>query len=650
MTYLNLDKTKLINLSYSLNRELIRSNHAGSYACTTVISANTRKYHGLLVCPLEYLDGGYHVLLSGLHETIIQNDTEFNLGMHKYDGDHYNPRGHKYLMDFEAIPTSRLIYRVGGVILSRETILAQNEESILISYTLADSHSPVVIRFRPYLAFRNIHALSKANNDVLSKVYKINNGIRMRMYQGYPFLYMQFSRKNEFVHQPGWNYNIEYVMEQKRGYDYKEDLYVPGYFELSLKKGETVIFSAGTGEAEPRSLTRKFRNEKNKRIPRNTFHNCLLNASQQFLVRKEKNTTVMTGFPWHRPSLRNTFGALPGLTLPAGDLKTFKSVLDHGLSELHRSFNAAALKSQRHIFRGIDEPLWFIWALQQYYHHLDDYSQAWETYGRKVRNILNSLCDGLADVVSMHENGLLFCDNTEIPFTWMDCVVDGRQVTPRSGYIVEVNALWYNAIMFSLKIAREAGDNTFVSRWKDLPSRISESFVQVFWSPDKGYFADYVRDETADWSVRPNQVLVASMPFSPVHDDMKQKMLEVVASELLTSKGLRTLAPKNPAYIGIYDGDQSARDSAAHQGAVYPWLLGHYAEAYLRLYKKSGVDNINRLFQGFNEDMEVHGIGTISELYDGNPPHYPNGAISYAWNVAELLRMEQLILYYQNIQ
>jgi predicted glycogen debranching enzyme len=649
MNYLNFDKTKLINLAYSLNREMIRSNRAGSYACSTIIFSNSRKYHGLLVCPLEYLDGGQHVLLSGLHETVIQLEHEFNLGIHKYAGDHYNPRGHKYLKDFEADPTPKLIYRVGGVVLCKEIVLAQNEERLLIRYTLLDANSPTILRFKPHLAFRNIHALSKANSDVINKIHKITGGIKTRMYQGYPFLYMQFSKDNEFIAESYWNNNIEYIQEQKRGYDYTEDLFVPGYFELPLRKGETIIFSAGTSETDPGRLKRKFQDELKKRIPRNTFHNCLVNASQQFLVIQEKKTTVMTGFPWHGTCLRNTFGALPGLTLPMGDMKSFKSILDHGLQELHKSLNAAALRSRRQLIRGIDEPLWFIWALQQYDHHAHDNAMVWKTYGRKVKNILGLFREGIGNVASMHENGLIYCDETEVPMTWMDCVVNGIQVTPRSGYIVEVNALWYNAVKFSVKLALKAGDKVFVRHWEHLIPVISGSFIQVFWDPGRGYLADYARDNQADWAVRPNQVLAASMPYSPIDDDMKQRLLEVVKSELLTPRGLRTLSPKNPDYKGIYEGDQASRDSAAHQGTVYPWLLGHYAEAYLRLYKKSGVDNINKIFQGFRDDMDVHGIGTISELYDGNPPHYPDGAISYAWNVAELLRMEQLILFYQNL-
>ncbi|MFO7922937.1 MAG: amylo-alpha-1,6-glucosidase [Bacteroidales bacterium] len=647
MSYLNFDKTRLINLSYSLNRELIRSNRAGSYACTTIIASNTRKYHGLLVCPLEYLDGGHHVLLSGLHETVIQHDQAFNLGIHKYAGDNYNPRGHKYLRDFETDPIPRLVYRVGGVILSREWLLAQNEECILIRYTLLDSHSPTLLRFKPFLAFRNIHALSKANMDVITKTQKIKKGIKTRMYQGYPFLYMQFSKDSDFVAGPDWNYNVEYLQEQKRGYDYKEDLYMPGYFEMPLKKGESVVFSAGTTELEPGALKRKFNNEIKKRIPRNTFHNCLLNSAQQFFVRKDKKTGIMAGFPWYGKRMRDTFASLPGLTLATGDVKTFRPVMDANLAGLYRKMSAAALKPDYSPIWGVDEPLWFIWALQQYTHHPGDRAAVWKSYGNKINKILSLLRDGIGNTVIMHDNGLLFCGEQNTPRTWMDCVVDGVPVTPRSGYIVEINALWYNAVNFAISLAGAGGNKAFVHRWSEIPSVTAESFVRHFWNPEKEYLADYVRDEVTDWSVRPNQLLAASLPYSPLDNEKKQKILQVITSELLTPRGLRTLSPKNPLYKGIYQGDEQARDSIAHQGTVYPWLLGHYAEAWLKLHKKSGLNFIQKLFSGFEEDMQVHGVGSISELYDGDPPHYPGGALSYAWNIAELLRMEQIILYYQ---
>jgi predicted glycogen debranching enzyme len=648
MSYINFDKTKLINLSYSLNRELIRSNRAGSYACTTIIGSNTRKYHGLLVCPVKKLDNEYQVLLSGLHETIIQHDHAFNLGIHKYAGDHYNPRGHKYLRDFDTDPIPRLIYRVGGVILSREVMLAQNEERILIRYTMVDTQSPVLLRFKPFLAFRNIHDLSKANMEVITKIIRVKNGVKTRMYENYPFLFMQFSKDAEFVGEPDWYYNIEYIQEQKRGYDYKEDLYVPGYFELPLKKGETLVFSAGTAETDPSGLKRKFKGEISKRIPRNTFHNCLLNSAQQFLIRKGKKTEVIAGFPWYGQRTRDTFAALPGLTLTVGDMKTFRSVLDAHLDSLLRRMNKPVEQPGGQSRMGADEPLWFFWALQQFAHQAGDFSRIWESYVSGIKKVLDRIRKGIENVVVLHDNGLLFCGEPNVPLTWMDSVVEGVPVTPRWGYVVEVNALWYNALKFSLKLAEAGGDNAFINKWQEIPSQIAVSFIDIFWDQEKGYLADYVTNDFTDWSVRPNQVLAASMPYRLLDNDMIKRMLEVISSELLTPKGLRTLSPKNPAYRGIYEGDRIARDSSAHQGAVYPWLLGHYAEAYLRLYKKSGVDNMKRLFNGFEEDMQVHGVGAIAELYDGDPPHYSGGALSYAWNVAELLRMEQIILYYQN--
>jgi predicted glycogen debranching enzyme len=644
MSYLTFDKTRLINLSYSLNRELIRSNREGSYACTTIIASNTRKYHGLLVCPLDNPDGGHHVLLSGLHETIIQHDQAFNLGIHKYAGDHYNPKGHKYLRDFDTDPIPKLLFRVGGVILSREWLLAQNEERILMRYTLIDSHSPTVLQFRPFLAFRNIHTLSKANMDVNTKTYKVKKGIKTKMYQGYPHLFMQFSKDVDFVAGPDWYYGIEYIQEQKRGYDYKEDLYLPGYFEFPLRKGESIVFSAGTSEAVPSSLKRNFETEIARRIPRNTFHNCLLNSAQQLFVRKEKKTGIIAGFPWYGQRMRDTFGSLPGLA--SDDMKTFKSVLDGTLSDLQKSITHGE-QSGRSI-TGADEPLWFFWALQQYAHNVGDREAVWKSYGRKIKIILDQIITGIDNFLVLHDNGLLFCGERDVPRTWMNCTIEGIPVTPRSGYIVEVNALWYNALRFSLKLAEAGRDKSFIRKWSDLVPKAGQSFIDVFWDDEKGYLADYVHGDITDWTVRPNQVLAASLPYSPLNNEIKQKILEVITSELLTPKGLRTLSPKNQSYRGIYEGDRSSRDTTAHQGSAYPWLLGHYAEAYLRLYKKSGVSNIKRLFNGFEEDMQVYGVGSIAELYDGDPPHYSGGALSFAWNVAELLRMEQLILYYES--
>jgi predicted glycogen debranching enzyme len=243
----------------------------------------------------------------------------------------------------------------------------------------------------------------------------------------------------------------------------------------------------------------------------------------------------------------------------------------------------------------------------------------------------------------MHDNGLIYGGDQGVALTWMDAVVHGKPVTPRNGYPVEISALWYNAVCFSLEAAKHAKDVDFINEWKDIPALIKKSFNDTFWNDKKGYLADYVNGDYKDWSVRPNMVFATSLPYSPLNDDRKKSILDVVQRELLTPKGLRTLAPNHPDYKGLYEGGQAERDSAYHQGTVWPWLLGHFVEGYLKIHEMSGLSLCEELYKGFEEDMRNYGIGTIPEIYDGDPPHRPKGAISQAWSVAEILRIKQLI-------
>lgn len=642
MSYLNFDKTQLINLSYSLERELIRSNRAGSYSCTTIIASNTRKYHGLLVVPLEQLDGGMHVLLSSFDETVIQRDQEFNLAVHKYPGDYYNPRGHKYIRDFAAEYVPVITYRVGGVVLTKEMLLVEKEERILIRYTLVEAHSPTTLRFKPFLAFRNIHSLSKANMDVINRSFKVKNGIKTRMYSGYPHLYMQFSKQHEYVSSPDWYYHIEYMREQRRGYDYQEDLYVPGYFELPIKKGESIIFSAGLSELEPAGLKRKFEAEAKKRIPRNTFRNCLANSAQQFIYRKRKKTEVIAGYPWYGTRCRDTLISIPGLTLAIHDEKTCFDVLNTMAGKLQGALFPDCSQQGKVSFDSADAPLWFFWSLQQYARHTRDYQQVWKDFGKKLGHILDCYKCGIGNAIKMHENGLIWVGEPGRALTWMNAYVHGKPVTPRMGYPVEINLLWYNAILFALELAGESGDTKFVNAWKTIPEQVKESFLKEFWSEEKAFLADYVGEEGPDFSVRPNMVFATSFQYSPLNTDQMKLVLDKVTSELLTPRGLRTLGPYDESYKGVYEGNQEARDLARHNGSVWPWLLGHYAEGLLRVFKKSALDKVKSIYYGFEEDMKIHGIGSVSEVYDGDPPHKPGGSISMAMSVGELLRLRRL--------
>ncbi len=653
MSYIEFDKTQLINLNYSLSRELIRSNRAGTYGSCSITFCNTRKYHGLLVCPIDEFDGERHVLLSCLDETILQHQDdpkaehkgEFHMGVHKYPGHNvFNPLGHKYLRDFtvEPIPTFR--YRVGGVILKKEGILVSEEPRYLVRYTLVDAHSKTTIRLQPFLAFRSVHALTRANMDANTKVYPINNGVKAKLYVGYPYLHLQTSKKSEFVHAPAWHYNIEYLEEQERGYDFQEDLFVPGYFEFQLEKGESIIFSAGLDEAVTRSLSQKFENETTGRIPRDSFENCLKNAAQQFFLKKDKKTYIIAGYPWFGVWARDTFISLPGLTLSQNDTKTCKSVLDTMSNDLRDNnlFANSGIKPTDDV-NSVDAPLWYFWAIQQYAYQTQDFKAIWKDYGKKMSSILEGFKNGTSYNIKMHNNGLIFAGEPGKALTWMDAIVFGKPVTPRIGYAVEINALWYNALCFALECAEKVKDTKFIEQWKDFPKQVSESFVQTFWDEKKNYLADYVNGDYKDFAVRPNQIFAASLPFSPIDDEKKKAVVDIVQQELLTPRGLRSLSPNHPDYKGVYYGDQPTRDAAYHQGTVWTWLLGHFCEAFLRLNKRSGIHLVKRLYQGFEEEMNKNGISTLSEIYDGNPPHEARGAISQAWSVSEVLRIKQLI-------
>ncbi len=649
MSYIQFDKNQLINLEYSLNKEIIRSNRAGSYASQTIIGCNTRKYHGMLVSRLDQFDGEKHVLLSSLDETIVEKDKEFNFGVRKYEGDNIVPKGHKYVRDFEAETTSKTTFRVGSIVLIKESLLVEKEQQVLVKYTLVESQGTIRIRFKPFLAFRNVHTMSKSNLFANTKVKVVNNGVVSRMYEGYPELFMQFSKKPEYVHVPDWYYNVEYMKEMERGYAYKEDLFVPGYFELSMKSGESIIFSAGTKEAATASLKRKYKNEFSKRISRSSFYNCMVNSAQQFIVKKDRKTEVVAGFPWFGTWGRDTFIALPGLTIAIRNRDSFLSVMDTMVKKLKNGLFPNMGSDNDPAFNSVDAPLWFIWALQQF-NIYDPEFDIWKQYGKHIKHILTHFREGTDYNIHMQNNGLIHAGSDYKSLTWMDAVVYDTPVTQRDGNPVEISSLWYNGIQFALKLADAAGDKKFTREWKDVPGLIEKSFLSTFWYEKGGHLADCVKDGIQDLSVRPNQVIAAAMKFSPLNAEMKKSILDVVERELLTPRGLRSLSPENPAYRGIYSGNQESRDEAYHQGTAWPWLLEHFCEAYLEIHKHSGLSLVKKLYYGFEEEMNKNGIGSISEIYDGDPPHEGRGAISQAWSVAALLRIGRMIKNYSDTE
>ena len=643
MHYLQFDKEQLVNLEYSLYKEILRSNRAGSYLSTTLNGCNTRKYHGLLVCPIKNFGGEKYVLLSSLDETVIQNEVAFNLGIHRFKGGTYEPKGHKYIKNVEFGSIPKITYSVGGVVLTKERLLVEKQEQILIKYTLEEAHSPTILRLKPFLAFRNIHQLSKGNMFADSKYKKIEKGIKTRLYDGFPELHMQLSKNADFVSAPDWYYDFEYLKELDRGYEYLEDLFVPGYFEFRIKKGESIVFAAGLNETNPVSLKQRFTREMNKRQGKESFTNSLEHAAHQFIMHGKNTADIIAGFPWYNSITRQTFVSLPGLCLAFNDSKLCEKVLDSYLKYFNDGFFPDQVSAPELTYNSADASLWFIWVIQQYFKKKNNPDEAWALYGEAIKRILNAYKNSALEYICLNKDGLIVAEKKNTALTWMNSYVHGNPVAQRAGMAVEVNALWFNAICFALDLADMAGDNEFIAEWQFMSEKVADAFLRTFWSEEHGYVADVVKNNQADWAVRPNMVIAVAMDYTPLSTEQQKQVLSVAKRKLLTNRGLRTLSPDHLRYKGFVSGGPEQREAAIHMGAVWPWLIQFFVEGYLKIHKGGGLPFVKQIIESFEEEMTENCIGNISEMYDGNPPHVGKGAISQAWSIAGISYAANLI-------
>ncbi len=642
MGYIRFEKSLMTNLEESLPKELLRTNRSGAYSCSSILDCNTRKYHGLLVVPIPELDDDNHVLLSALDVSVIQHGAEFNLGLHKYRGNTYSPNGHKYIREFNCDKVPTTLYRVGGVVLRKEVVFQHFEDRILIRYTLEDAHSATTLRFKPFLAFRSVRQFTHENAVASREYHNVENGIKTCMYAGYPDLFMQFSKKNTFIFEPNWYHGVEYPKEQERGYDANEDLYVPGYFEMNIKKGESIVFSASIQEFKTKDLCRLFEEEVEERSPRDNFFHCLVNAAHQFHINDGNGDEyILAGYPWFKCRARDTFVALPGLTLAIEEESYFEAVMRTAERGLREFMDDKPLTV--HIAE-IDQPdvlLWAVWAIQQYGRETGK-ERCIEKYGQLVKDIIIYIRSNKHPNLILDDNGLIRTNGRDKAVTWMNSTINGRPAVPRSGYIVEFNALWYNALKFAATIATDMGEPHETENLEEMATRCKEAFVDTFLN-EYGYLYDFVDGNMVDWSVRPNMIFAVALDYSPLELSQKKSVLDVCTRELLTPKGLRSLSPKSGGYNPMYIGPQIQRDHAYHQGTAWPWLGGFYMEACLKLYKRTRLSFIERQMVGYEDEMFYHCLGTIPELFDGNPPFHGRGAISFAMNVGEILRTLELL-------
>ena len=633
MNYLKFDKTLIINLEESLSREVLRTNRKGAYHCTTIVDCNTRKYHGLLVMPVPELDDDNHVLLSSFDETVIQHGAEFNLGLHKYEGGSFSPNGHKYIREYTMETVPRTVYRVGGVVLSKEIIFSRKHNRIMIRYTLIEAHSATLLRFRPFMAFRSVKELTRVNGNADQSYEEVPNGIKACMYPGYPELFMQFNKKPEFVYEPYWYHDIEYQKEQERGYPYKEDLFVPGYFELSIEKGESIVFCAGDMlRDELAGLPDYFNEEIEARTPRSNFYNCLKNSAHQlFYNPKGEDVYLLAGYPWFKVRARDMFISMAACTLYLNERDRYEQLMNTAIPALRTFMREGKTDPVIHEMDQPDVLLWVIWCVQSF-SLKEGRDEAKRLYGELVGEIIAYIIAQKHPNLKVTDNGLLYSDGRQKPVTWMNSVVNGRPVVPRTGYIVEFNALWYNALCFHKEL-----DESVSPKVDRLITALELSFPATFVN-QYNYLFDYV-DSTPnqDWSVRPNMIIALACPYSPLTRVQKRGVLDIVTKELLTPKGLRSLSPKSEGYRPNYIGPQYERDLAYHQGPVWPWLTGMYLKAYLDLFGRGGVSFAERTLISMEEEISLHCIGTISELFDGNPPFAGRGAISFLMSIASIL-------------
>lgn len=635
MSALTFDKSELGNLEYSLQREMLATDRRGGYMSTTIVCCNTRKYHGLMVAPIDESDRTY-VLLSSLDETIIQHDQSFNLALHRFPGT-YEPRGHKYITDFEYTPTPTITYRVGGVILKKELLWIHKRTQLMIRYTLVDAHSDTKLRLRPFFAYRDKHSLSKANMMANGRSYPIVCGVKNRLYEGFPWLHLQTNRPDtEFVAAPDWYYDFEYSQEALRQYESHEDLLTTGYFEVNIKKGDSVIFSASVDEmSSPKEIEELFAQQIARRTHKEDFLSCLHHSARQFVIRRPGNRTEMiAGYPWFGVIGRQTLQALPGIVLEQGYKEDCQEILDTMIRDM-KDGDFASTASAAY---AADAPLWFFRTLQELEREIGS-KEVWSRYGEVMKSILGAYKRGVGGVVALHDNGLIWADGGDHPLTWMDSVVDGKPVTPRRGYAVEIQALWYNALCYTLALAGKYGDKAFVKEWESLPEKTKSAFVEKFWLKDEGYLADYVNELEVNKFIRCNMIIACGLRYKMLDESQIVSVVMTTRQHLLTARGLRTLSPRNPLYKGTLEGDQAQRDIAGKNGTVWIWPLAFYVRTCFDIMGEKFIDEAREIIRGFEEDIQAYCIGSVNEVYDADPPYRPKGSMSQAWSVGAVLEI-----------
>ena len=659
-----------------------------------------------MVANLQAPDGRY-CLLSKLEDSLAVGKDEFFFTRHRYPGVLFPP-GPSILREFILDICPRFNYRVGGLSLQKSVMLVHGTGTLLVRYDLERSPAGGLLRLKPFLAYRGYHELARENGSIRSRTEGIANGFTIEPYAGMPPLAIRTGLPSRFLPSPAWYRSFEYTEERERGFDWHEDLFLPGVIEVPLVQGSTVILLASCGPSaeEPAALwdaelarrreelardgklvdpllrdeppeatddeTRIAGPVLNKAPHRGALEaakerrqvpgavradgfdrgdrellSALLRAGRQFLIRTPSGRpAVIAGYPWFASWGRDTLISLPGLAFCSGRIGEGIEILTelgrHEREGLLPNFFSGDGKPEA--YNTVDSSLLYFWAIQELLRITGDADLIRETFWPVMTRIIRSLMAGTRFAIGMDESGLLHAGDGLTALTWMDATVGGVPVTPRHGYPVEINALWYNALSFTRALAERFADPEW--SFGEIIARTQVSFRETFWIPEGGYLGDVFRDGILDTAVRPNQLFAVSLPFSPLDPLEQAGVVRKVREELLTPCGLRTLSPADPAYRCRYRGNGAERDSAYHQGTVWPWLLGPFGEAALKVARdhKGEREELRRYLRTFlRNHLSEAGVGSVSEVFDGDAPHRPGGCTAQAWSVAELIRLFTLL-------
>jgi len=617
-----------------LSREWLESNGLGGFASSTVCGRNTRRYHGLLTAALEPPVKRYS-LLSKLEETLIVDGARFDLSSNFYVGA-IHPRGDESLVDFRLDPWPVFAYRAGGVEIEKRLFLVRGENALVVEYELRVPRPGVTLEVRPLVAFRDYHSTTRWNEALDRRAGFEEGVVSVKPYATLPELHFAHNARDASP-AGDWYYHFEFPVERERGFEETEDLFNPFRLTFALDRPATVIASTERRRAEDASGLRDGERLRRAALAKG---GPLAVAADHFVVERTGKKTVVAGYPWFTDWGRDAMIALPGLTLSTGRFADARAVLEAFAAAMDRGMlpNRFPDAGEEPEYNTADATLWFFEAARAYLAASGDEAFVRETLYDKLREALEWHVAGTRYGIRADDNGLLRCGEPGVQLTWMDAKVGDWVVTPRIGLPVEIQALWYNALCVAADFAARFDDPDTAKRALELAPRAKRSFLELFWNPALDCLYDVVDGDAKDSSIRPNQIFAVSLPYTMLDDEHAAKVVAVVERELLTPMGLRTLAPGDPNYRGRYEGGVLERDSAYHQGTVWPWLLGPFIDAWKRVHPG---EDASRFLAPLHAHLEEACLGQISEIADGDAPHTPRGCFAQAWSVAELLRISR---------